>query len=29
MHERKVEMTRRAYGFIGLPGGYGSFEEVR
>lgn len=28
MHERKVEMTRRAYGFIGLPGGYGSFEEI-
>ncbi|KAI0062008.1 hypothetical protein BV25DRAFT_1825875 [Artomyces pyxidatus] len=28
MHERKVEMARRAGGFIGLPGGYGTFEEV-
>jgi predicted Rossmann-fold nucleotide-binding protein len=28
MHERKVEMARRACGFIGLPGGYGTFEEV-
>lgn len=28
MHERKVEMARRATGFIGLPGGYGTFEEV-
>lgn len=28
MHERKVEMARRASGFIGLPGGYGTFEEV-
>ena len=29
MHERKVEMARRVGGFIGLPGGYGTFEEVR
>jgi hypothetical protein len=29
MHERKVEMARRVRGFIGLPGGYGTFEEVR
>jgi predicted Rossmann-fold nucleotide-binding protein len=29
MHERKVEMARRAGGFIALPGGYGTFEEVR
>ncbi|KAI9433832.1 hypothetical protein H4582DRAFT_2160321 [Lactarius indigo] len=28
MHERKVEMASRACGFIGLPGGYGTFEEV-
>lgn len=28
MHERKVEMARRSCGFIGLPGGYGTFEEV-
>lgn len=28
MHERKVEMASRAGGFIGLPGGYGTFEEV-
>ncbi|EJD05933.1 uncharacterized protein FOMMEDRAFT_119343 [Fomitiporia mediterranea MF3/22] len=28
MHERKVEMARRASGFIGLPGGYGTYEEV-
>ncbi|PFH50692.1 hypothetical protein AMATHDRAFT_47712 [Amanita thiersii Skay4041] len=28
MHERKVEMARRADGFIGLPGGFGTFEEV-
>jgi predicted Rossmann-fold nucleotide-binding protein len=28
MHERKVEMARRAGGFIALPGGYGTFEEV-
>lgn len=28
MHERKVEMARRASGFVGLPGGYGTFEEV-
>ena len=29
MHERKVEMADRAGGFIALPGGYGTFEEVR
>jgi predicted Rossmann-fold nucleotide-binding protein len=29
MHERKVEMAQRAKGFIGLPGGFGTFEEVR
>ena len=29
MHERKVEMASRAGGFIALPGGYGTFEEVR
>lgn len=28
MHERKIEMARRAGGFVGLPGGYGTFEEV-
>lgn len=28
MHERKVEMARRACGFIGLPGGFGTFEEI-
>ncbi|KAJ6500602.1 hypothetical protein C8R45DRAFT_978305 [Mycena sanguinolenta] len=28
MHERKVEMARKAAGFIGLPGGFGTFEEV-
>ena len=28
MHERKIEMARRSCGFIGLPGGYGTFEEV-
>ncbi|KAF8163180.1 hypothetical protein B0H34DRAFT_672244 [Crassisporium funariophilum] len=28
MHERKVEMARRVDGFIGLPGGFGTFEEV-
>ncbi|KAI0263718.1 hypothetical protein BC834DRAFT_885220 [Gloeopeniophorella convolvens] len=28
MHERKVEMARRACGFVGLPGGYGTFEEI-
>jgi predicted Rossmann-fold nucleotide-binding protein len=29
MHERKVEMAQRVQGFIGLPGGFGTFEEVR
>jgi len=28
MHERKVEMAQRVQGFIGLPGGFGTFEEV-
>ncbi|KAI9462519.1 hypothetical protein F5148DRAFT_964309, partial [Russula earlei] len=28
MHERKVVMARRVRGFIGLPGGYGTFEEI-
>ena len=28
MHERKVEMAKRAGAFVGLPGGFGSFEEV-
>jgi len=28
MHERKVEMATRVGGFIGLPGGFGTFDEV-
>ncbi|KAL0580447.1 hypothetical protein V5O48_001601 [Marasmius crinis-equi] len=28
MHQRKVEMARRSCAFIGLPGGFGTFEEV-
>ncbi|KZT11575.1 uncharacterized protein LAESUDRAFT_671692 [Laetiporus sulphureus 93-53] len=28
MHERKTEMARKSCGFIALPGGYGTFEEV-
>ena len=28
MHERKVEMAKRVGGFFGLPGGFGTFEEV-
>lgn len=28
MHERKVEIAKRVGGFIGLPGGFGTFEEV-
>ncbi|KAF4615393.1 hypothetical protein D9613_002943 [Agrocybe pediades] len=28
MHERKVEMAKRAEAFFGLPGGFGTFEEV-
>ncbi|KAF9501156.1 hypothetical protein BDN71DRAFT_1426796 [Pleurotus eryngii] len=28
MHERKVEMARRSCAFIGLPGGFGTFEEI-
>lgn len=29
MHERKVEMAKRVQGFVALPGGFGTFEEVR
>ena len=29
MHERKAEMAKRSCAFIGLPGGYGTYEEVR
>ncbi len=28
MHERKVQMALRSAGFVGLPGGFGTFEEV-
>ncbi|KIK18296.1 hypothetical protein PISMIDRAFT_24690 [Pisolithus microcarpus 441] len=28
MHERKVEMARRVGAFVGLPGGFGTFEEM-
>lgn len=28
MHERKIEMAKRVGGFIGLPGGFGTFEEI-
>lgn len=28
MHDRKVEMATRAGGFVGLPGGFGTFEEI-
>jgi uncharacterized protein (TIGR00730 family) len=28
MHERKAEMYRRADGFVALPGGIGTFEEI-
>ncbi|KAH7927056.1 hypothetical protein BV22DRAFT_1127646 [Leucogyrophana mollusca] len=28
MHERKVEMAKRVGGFVGLPGGFGTFEEI-
>lgn len=28
MHERKAEMARRADGFLALPGGWGTLEEV-
>ncbi|KAI0648321.1 hypothetical protein C8Q79DRAFT_999701 [Trametes meyenii] len=28
MHERKAEMAKRSAAFVGLPGGYGTFEEV-
>jgi predicted Rossmann-fold nucleotide-binding protein len=29
MHERKMTMATRSGAFIGLPGGFGTFEEVR
>lgn len=28
MHERKTQMAKLSQGFIGLPGGYGTFEEL-
>ncbi|GBE84564.1 LOG family protein [Sparassis crispa] len=28
MHDRKMLMAKRAGGFVGLPGGFGTFEEV-
>jgi predicted Rossmann-fold nucleotide-binding protein len=28
MHDRKIEMAKRAGGFVGLPGGFGTYEEV-
>lgn len=28
MHERKLEMAKRADAFIALPGGFGTFEEL-
>ncbi|KAF9244227.1 hypothetical protein BU15DRAFT_42345 [Melanogaster broomeanus] len=28
MHERKVEMAKRVGAFIGLPGGFGTYEEI-
>ena len=28
MHDRKLEMARRVGGFVGLPGGFGTYEEV-
>lgn len=28
MHERKIEMAKLSDGFVGLPGGFGTFEEV-
>ncbi|KAF8894495.1 hypothetical protein BD779DRAFT_842386 [Infundibulicybe gibba] len=28
MHERKAQMAARVQGFVGLPGGFGTFEEV-
>ncbi|KAI0668472.1 hypothetical protein C8Q78DRAFT_979708 [Trametes maxima] len=28
MHERKAEMAKRSAAFVGLPGGYGTFEEA-
>jgi predicted Rossmann-fold nucleotide-binding protein len=29
MHERKIEMAKRVGAFVGLPGGFGTFEEVQ
>ncbi|KAF8842484.1 hypothetical protein BDN67DRAFT_899107 [Paxillus ammoniavirescens] len=28
MHERKIEMAKRVGAFVGLPGGFGTFEEI-
>lgn len=28
MHERKYEMAIRSGGFVGLPGGFGTYDEV-
>ncbi|KIJ43978.1 hypothetical protein M422DRAFT_252472 [Sphaerobolus stellatus SS14] len=28
MHDRKLEMAKRAEAFVGLPGGFGTFEEL-
>jgi len=28
MHERKIEMAKRSGAFIGLPGGFGTLEEI-
>ncbi|KIM87500.1 hypothetical protein PILCRDRAFT_815024 [Piloderma croceum F 1598] len=28
MHDRKIEMAKRVGGFIGLPGGFGTYEEI-
>jgi len=28
MHDRKLEMAKRSSAFFGLPGGFGTFEEV-
>lgn len=28
MHDRKIVMAERAGGFVGLPGGFGTYEEV-
>lgn len=29
MNERKTEMAKRVDGFFGLPGGFGTLDEVR